>query len=251
MPDPYAHLAGVYDELVVDPCFASWADFLTDQWRFDPDGVRAVLDVCCGTGLMAAELQSRGYDVAGLDASTQMLVRARERLGPSVELVETFLPRLPQPPSLAGPFDAMVSTFDGFNYLRLPELQTSLLTLAERLRPGGWLVFDVLTDAALSVAADNPVVLGQLGGARYSVTYVVAGRTCRSIMTFEEEGRSGTGFTEEHIQYAHTDDDLRAALTAAGLTVSATTDEYTDVPAGPQTLRQTWVTRRPSGVVKP
>ncbi len=35
---PYARLAGVYDELVVDPCYSDWADFLDALWADDPAG---------------------------------------------------------------------------------------------------------------------------------------------------------------------------------------------------------------------
>jgi ubiquinone/menaquinone biosynthesis C-methylase UbiE len=48
----------------------------------DADGVRSVLDLCRGTGLLAGELIARGYAVVGVDASEAMLDLARKRLGP-------------------------------------------------------------------------------------------------------------------------------------------------------------------------
>ena len=78
---PYTRLAGVYDQIVVDPCHDRWASFLHELWSADPGGVRSVLDLGCGTGLLAGELIARGYRVAGVDASDAMLARARERLG--------------------------------------------------------------------------------------------------------------------------------------------------------------------------
>ena len=71
----------MYDEIVVDPCHGSWASFLDELWKTDRDGVHAVLDLCCGTGLLAGELIARGYRVVGVDASEAMLALARERLG--------------------------------------------------------------------------------------------------------------------------------------------------------------------------
>jgi predicted TPR repeat methyltransferase len=58
--DPYTRLAAVYDEIVVDPCHGQWAGFLHELWAADTGRVRTVVDVCCGTGLMAAGTTGRG-----------------------------------------------------------------------------------------------------------------------------------------------------------------------------------------------
>jgi demethylmenaquinone methyltransferase/2-methoxy-6-polyprenyl-1,4-benzoquinol methylase len=55
-----------------------------------------VLDVATGTGAVALELiRQKGCTVVGLDQSREMLEEARERLGPSVTLVEGTAERLP------------------------------------------------------------------------------------------------------------------------------------------------------------
>ena len=246
MADPYARLAGVYDEFVVDPCFSSWADFVERTWSADDGEVRRVLDVCCGTGLMTAELRSRGYDVSGLDASPAMLAEATVRLGSEVPLVEVTLPDLTDARELAGPFDAMVSTFDGLNYLDRSALELTLRHLAERLRPGGWLVFDVHAEAILALVRDNPVVLGDRDDVRWAVTYVVDedARTCRSIMRVEAADSPSASFVEEHLQYLHSADAVSAALSDAGFELVSVTDEYSDAPLAPDSLRATWVARR-------
>ena len=58
--EAYTRLAGVYDEIVVDPCHGAWASFLHELWSEDEHGVHNVLDVCCGTGLLAGELARAG-----------------------------------------------------------------------------------------------------------------------------------------------------------------------------------------------
>ena len=239
--DPYARLAGVYDEIVVDPCHERWAAFLHELWGADSAGVRTVLDVCCGTGLMAAELIALGYRVTGVDASAAMLTRARQLLGPDVALIQETLPDL----TIDAVFDAAVSTFDGLNYLTLAELQSTLLALADRIRPDGWLVFDVHTDAMMEFTVANSVVEGEADGQRFAITSVVdlRTRTCDSRIAVTRDSDGGA-FTERHRQYFFTDRQISQALTAAGFEVLAATDEYTHEPVDGSTLRATWTARR-------
>lgn len=236
----YTRLAGVYDELVVDPSYPLWADFIVEVWRDDPAGVDQVLDVCCGTGLMMAELRARGYVVVGVDASGDMLARARALLGPKVRLVAATLPEL----GVEGEFDAAVSTFDGLNYLTRGDFELSLAAIARRLRPGGWFIFDLHTDAMMAFTLANPRIVGDERGHAFVITSEVdpVARTCATTITMTPP--SGDVFTERHEQFFHSDEQVRSALADAGFADVAVTQEYTDVPPGPATLRATWVARR-------
>lgn len=245
--EAYSRLAGIYDEIVVDPCYREWAGFLDRLWRTDPAGATRVLDVCCGTGLLAAELVARGYRVSGVDASSAMLARARHLLGPDTELTLATLPDLP----VRGVFDVAVSTFDGLNYLGPDDFRLTLAAVAGQLRPGGWFVFDLHADAILDLVESTPVIEGEREGTSYRIRYSVdrSARTCRSRI--EVTGGGAEPFTEHHLQYLHADPDVRAALGAAGLDLVAVTDEYTEEPAGEDTLRATWIARRPAASPAP
>lgn len=236
----YTRLAAVYDEIVVDPAHERWAAFLHQTWAGDAAGVGTVLDVCCGTGLLTAELMALGYRVSGVDASADMLLRARALLGPDVVLVLDTLPDL----TVAGPFDAAVSSFDGFNYLTPEDLRATLLAVALTLRAGGWLVFDLHTDAMMSFTLSNPTVSGQADGQGFTIHSDVdaAARTCDTSIVVTRLS-DGNTFVEEHRQYFFPDAEVHAALAAAGFDVLAVTDEYTAQAAGPGTLRATWIAR--------
>ena len=238
---PYARLAGVYDELVVDPCYSDWADFLDELWAEDPLVVSSVLDVCCGTGLLTAELAERGYALVGVDASPEMLARARTLLGPDVRLIEATLPDLP----VEGMFDAAVSTFDGLNYLTLDDLRESLRAVAAHLRPAGWLVFDIHTDLTLSFFLENPVVEGEQDGYRFVITNDVdpVSRACVTDLDLTAPVAEES-FAERHRQYLHSDEQVRSALADAGFVDIAVVDEYTSTPASASTMRATWIARR-------
>ena len=239
--EPYSRLAGVYDEIVVDPCYARWAAYLHELWGADAAEVRTVLDVCCGTGLMAAELVALGYDVVGVDASAAMLARARSLLGPTARLLQQTLPDL----TVEGVFDAAISNFDGLNYLSHADLTPSLAAVAGRLRPGGWLAFDLHTDAMMDFTVANPVVDGADHGHTFSIVSAVDVQT-RTCDTRIEITRTADGdtFTEHHRQYFFTDAQVRIALTEAGFERIGTTDEYSSQPVDEATLRATWTARR-------
>lgn len=242
---PYSRLAGVYDELVVDPCFAQWAGFLDQMWA--DDHIDRVLDVCCGTGLMTIELMKRASCVVGLDASPAMLARAAAQL-PSgaldtgaVVLVEAVLPDLP----VEGIFDAAVSTFDGLNYLAPGDFSLSLHALARHIRPRGWLVFDVHGEATAAFLRAHPVLEGQDGDAAFRLTSTVSddGAMCTTTIDLLHPDESQC-FSETHPQYLHSTPDIAAALDDAGFELIKVVNEYTDVPADDQTLRATWIARR-------
>jgi SAM-dependent methyltransferase len=239
--EAYSRLAGVYDEIVVGPCHDRCAAFLHDLWRADPEGVCSVLDLCCGTGLLASELIALGYRFVGVDASDAMLARARERLGPQVALSRMTLPEL------AGEevFDAAVCTFDGFNYLTPDELRLTMAAVAPRLRPAGWLVFDLHTDRMMSFTLANSVVAGESAGNAFVISSSVdpATRTCDTTIELTRP-RAGESFSELHRQYFHTNADVRAALQAAGFALIAVGNEYTHEPADASTLCATWTARR-------
>jgi SAM-dependent methyltransferase len=239
--EAYSRLAGVYDEIVIDPCHDRWASFLHDRWSTDPEGVRSVLDLCCGTGLLAGELIARGYRVVGVDASDAMLALARERLGPEVELSRMTLPELAND----GVFDAAVCTFDGLNYLTPDELRLTMAAVALRLRPAGWLVFDLHTDGMMNFTISNPVVAGESAGTGFVITSTVDpdARTCDTTIELMRP-RAGDSFSEQHRQYFHTNAQVRASLQAAGFAVTAVGEEYTHEPVDDSTLRATWTARR-------
>jgi SAM-dependent methyltransferase len=205
--------------------------------------VRSVLDLCCGSGLLAAELVTRGYRVVGVDASEAMLAVARERLGSGVSLRRTTLPDL----ALDDVFDAAVCTLDGFTYLWPEELRLTMIAVGKRLRPGGWLVFDLHTDAMMEFTLSRGVVAGRSAENDFVISSVVdpSARTCDTTIAVTPPGNGGP-FSEHHRQYFHPPADVRRALVEAGFAVSAVTEEYTERPAEAATRCATWTSRRVS-----
>lgn len=93
------------------------------------DRVR-LLDVGCGTGHHLAALRARGFDVAGVDGSPEMVAHARAN-NPGVEIARSDVERLPFPDAS---FDVVVC-IEVLRYL--PDIRTCLREMARVLRPGG------------------------------------------------------------------------------------------------------------------
>ena len=106
----------------------------------NPGGRRLVLDLGCGPGVSAIEMQlaSRGDTVVGLDLAAAMLGRARRNLVaaglPDLPLVRGDALRLPLRDSCAD-----VATGHSFLYL-LPDRAQALAEIRRTLKPDGTLV---------------------------------------------------------------------------------------------------------------
>jgi SAM-dependent methyltransferase len=100
--------AKAYEALMVPALFGRWASKVADAARMRPG--QRVLDVACGTGILAREAASRtgptGF-VAGLDLNPGMLEVARQ-LAPAVEWRQGAAESLPFPDRS---FDAVTSQF--------------------------------------------------------------------------------------------------------------------------------------------
>lgn len=108
-----------------------------------------VLDLCCGTGLLAWHFLERGYRVTGLDLSAPMLEYARQTAGDHARTGQaTFVHADASDYSLGERFGLVVSTYDALNHL--PDIDALRRCFACTARVcDGWFLFDLNTRAGL------------------------------------------------------------------------------------------------------
>jgi SAM-dependent methyltransferase len=151
--------AKAYESLHVPALFEQWAPRVSEAARIAP-GDR-VLDVACGTGVLAREAVTRvgpSGHVAGVDPGAGMLVVA-QRLEPSVAWRPGVAESLPFPDES---FDALVSQF-GLMFFR--DRRRALQEMLRVLTPGGRLAVAVW--ASLDDSEAYPIeveLLDRLGG---------------------------------------------------------------------------------------
>ena len=75
----YESLALFYDRLTADVDYGHFADRYEAAFAAGSGTFRLLLDLCCGTGSLSLEMSKRGYELISVDASEQMLMKAREK----------------------------------------------------------------------------------------------------------------------------------------------------------------------------
>jgi SAM-dependent methyltransferase len=119
-----------------------------------------ILDVGCGTGLLACEFAARGYDVTGADPAAAMLAVARARPGgDQVRWVQAGAADLDTAGGLdpSTGFDLIVMTGHVFQLLLEDrDVRAALRTLARHLAPGGRLAFETRNPAVREWQDWNP-----------------------------------------------------------------------------------------------
>ncbi|WP_114854084.1 class I SAM-dependent methyltransferase [Brachybacterium sp. YJGR34] len=128
--DGYDGWAGSYDG-EDNGCFPLRDDLLAPM--LDRLAPGRVLDAACGTGAVSAQLLSRGHEVIGVDASEQMLRRAR-RAVPGVRFANGDLTELPLEDRSV---DHVVCSLA---LTHLPDLAPFFAEAARVMRPGGHLL---------------------------------------------------------------------------------------------------------------
>ena len=129
--------ARAYEALFVPALFAQWASRVADVAQLQPG--QSVLDVGCGTGILAREAHTRitpSGRAVGLDRDAGMLVVAEEQ-APYIEWRQGTAEALPFPDKS---FDAIVCQFGLMFFV---DRKRALGEMVRVLRPGGRLAIAV------------------------------------------------------------------------------------------------------------
>lgn len=213
----YGPLAAWYDRLTGDVPYAQFADFYEAEFARQGGEFRLLLDFCCGTGTLTAEMTRRGYELIGVDASVDMLMQAREKTA-ALSPAPLFLCQDAAELDLYGTVDAAYCSLDGMNYLPPESLPELFRRLRLFVRPGGLVLFDVKSpewfrslDGEIFVDETEDLLClwrADLDEERQAVVY--------GMDLFERRGTLWRRSGEEHVEYIHEPERLRALLENQG-----------------------------------
>lgn len=143
----YAALASIYDDWQAryGRFSAHTFDRIAPILAAEPRPPQSFVDLGCGTGSLLLDLAAchPTWRLAGCDASPEMLAVARQK--PGAEGIGWHCVSLASGATIPGsPFDVAGAFFNTLNHLASTrDLDAALATVAEALRSGGLLMFDV------------------------------------------------------------------------------------------------------------
>jgi SAM-dependent methyltransferase len=156
----FGNYARYYNLLYRDKDYTREAQFIHHLLQTHASNTQSILELGCGTGNHARLLAKEGYEVHGVDLSTQMLQQASDRLS---QLPQELASRLAfyqgdiRTIRLDRQFDAIISLFHVFSYQTTNEdLKAAFATVKAHLKPRGVFIFDCWYGPA--VLSDRPTV---------------------------------------------------------------------------------------------
>ncbi len=215
----YDSLAPWYDRFTDDVPYAALTDFYETILHREGQDRLTLLDLCCGTGTLTLSLARRGHEMIGVDRSPEMLSVAAEKSAETEGIVQPlFLCQEAAALDLYGTVQGALCCLDGMNYLPPEDLPELLRRLHLFIEPGGRFAFDFHAPAHLR-ALDGGIFADETEDA-----------LCLWRAEFDEEenaliygmdvfSRAGPLWRrrqEEHVEYAHSPEDLTALLERSG-----------------------------------
>lgn len=200
----YESFAYLYDELMEDAPYDKWYDFTKNYVNQYHPNAKTILDVGCGTGEMIVRYAKAGFQVTGVDLSSDMLTVAQEKveqLGLSCQLFEQDMRALEGLPT----FDVVTVYCDSLNYLETEnDVFLAFQQFHQVLNENGLLLFDVHSEYKMKHIFDHATFAEDLGHLAY-IWHTFPGEKENSVeheLTFFVERENGyyERFEENHYQ---------------------------------------------------
>lgn len=237
----YGSFAYVYDKFMDDVPYTEWADYV--QSLLEEYGIRdgLVLDMGCGTGSLTELLAAKGYDMIGIDISSDMLDIAMEKREQSGRDILYLLQDMREF-ELYGTVRAAVSICDSMNYLMSKEELLQVFRLVNNyLDPDGIFIFD------LNTAYKYREIIGDatIAENRESASFIWENTWYEeeqvneydlTIFAEETDGRYRK-YEETHFQKAYLLSEVQRLLKQAGMEFLAAYDAFTREPVRPDSER--------------
>jgi len=206
-----------------------------------------VCDIGCGSGTVTLGLSELGYDMIGIDGSSDMLMEAVDKKA-EIDNAERTLFLCQQLPEfeLYGTVGCIISTLDTINYLTNPDdLDRLFYWFRNYLDPNGLLIFDVntlykyesLLDQHCECYEEEDVML--IWRSQFDGTFC-----SHQLSVFSKDNDVYLRDDEEQLQRYYSVESINELLNKYGFTLISITDDYTDQIQSDKTQRLTFVAKK-------
>lgn len=242
---PYTALAAGYDVVMEHVEYEAWAEYthhILQEHHRDP---RTVLELGCGTGSFAFELQPMGsYQYLGTDHALQMIRVAKakaEMYGSPVQFEVADFTNF----RVDRPVDVVILLYDGLNYvLEEDGIRSLFRCVFDALGPGGLFFFDQSTPYN---SINNEAYFedtGEAQGFSY-VRHSAYDRTTRIHTTTFDITAAGIPYHEVHRQRAYEVGEIKRLIAEIPFQLIDSFDAFSTAPATEQSERIHWLLKKP------
>jgi 2-polyprenyl-3-methyl-5-hydroxy-6-metoxy-1,4-benzoquinol methylase len=209
--------------------YSKWADYIEKLFCMYKINPTLILDLGCGTGSFCIEMSKRGYEMIGVDLSSEMLSCAKTKsIEQDVQVL--YLNQDMTEFELYGTVDAVVCLMDSMNYVTYKNDIKHIFKLVNNyLNPGGLFIFDINSYFKIEKILSNNVFFNLDD----DITYIWQNsfdknkRICRFDLTFFVKNLdSYKRFDETHYERAYTMDEISDIVNRAGLHRCAVYGEF-------------------------
>ena len=248
--EPYTTLAEIYDSVMQDVDYETWADYIDEIIMHHHPEARDLLELACGTGTMALSLEELGFfNITATDGAPEMVKAAQEK-GDKVnsevdfQVVDFLDIRLDKT------FDVVFMVFDSVNYLHKKEEVGQLFEqVSGVLRDNGIFIFDFTTPRnsrkAIKVLNNNSRRVNPFMRFHRESTYNAKERIHTNRFHIEKTDVDGSGkremIEETHRQKIYTFEEMCNITEKSEFTLLEAYDGFELKPAHENSLRITMV----------
>lgn len=220
--ESYTSFAKVYDTFMDNVPYDEWCTYLHNLLKEYNIEEGILLDLGCGTGSVTERLAEKGYDMIGVDYSSEMLDIAMQKASKEKHGILYLLQDMREF-ELYGTVNAVISLCDSMNYITEEEDLLSVFKLVNNyLDPGGIFIFDLNTEFKYKELLGEQTITES----REDCTFIwdnyydeeeMINEYELTLFVQEQESKLYERFQEYHYQKAYKLEKVKALLEEAGL----------------------------------
>ncbi len=218
--EAYEGFGQVYDEFMDNVPYDEWCEYIVDMLNEHDVDAGLCLELGCGTGEVCERLADKGFDMIGLDASSEMLNQAIKKRDESKKDILYLLQDMTEF-ELYGTVKAVVSICDCLNYLTQNEQLLKTFKLVNNyLDPGGIFLFDMNTRHKYEEIGDSVIAENREDASFIWENFFDPEENINEYdltLFVKDESGKYEKYEETHSQRAYSFDEVKNMLEEAGM----------------------------------